>query len=364
MFREPGAIRQKYRVVYCMSAPLESFGAGGYIALYRQPETGNSRFSGLQTCGSVWHCPVCAPKIAEARRAEATIATEAWVAEGGEVQLLTLTCPHKREMSCAEVETRFAAARSRFKNSHSFKKIMKQYGRVGAIRALEVTYGVNGWHPHTHELVFVQPGLEADAAAIDELRAAWVDALLKSGLGDRSKLNDMLLHAFDLRGGRYAAEYIAKYGRDSDWSLAHEATAGYKKMGMARLFDEQIHATPFQLLLWADNGDHAAEALFLEYGKHFHGKRALIWTKHLKTRFKIKEKLDEELAAEPLPEEQLVGYISSDQWKIVLSREARAELLEFGGLYCTNPETSQQDLNDFIALDIAARPQTHDECFY
>lgn len=37
-------------------------------------------------------------------------------------------------------------------NSTNFKKFKDGIGYEGLVRGLELTYGSNGWHPHTHEL--------------------------------------------------------------------------------------------------------------------------------------------------------------------------------------------------------------------
>lgn len=55
---------------------------------------GRAFFQGVETCGSVWHCPVCAPKIAEKRRVEVGQAIERHFADGGMAIMVTLTIPH------------------------------------------------------------------------------------------------------------------------------------------------------------------------------------------------------------------------------------------------------------------------------
>ena len=76
------------------------------VELWYLPETASAKFGGLQTCSSVWACPVCAAKISERRRIEVRSAIDAWAAvsqpnysnpskqQGGDVFLLTLTVRH------------------------------------------------------------------------------------------------------------------------------------------------------------------------------------------------------------------------------------------------------------------------------
>ena len=66
------------------------------VQVWKSKEHGTASYAGLQTCGSVWTCPVCAAKIAERRRVELLEAMELHKAQGGAVYLLTLTTPHQR----------------------------------------------------------------------------------------------------------------------------------------------------------------------------------------------------------------------------------------------------------------------------
>jgi hypothetical protein len=206
---------------------------------------------------------------------------------------------------------------------------MAKHGRAGSVASLETTYGVNGWHPHTHDLVFAMPGLLADTAAVAELRGEWVRILFKVGLGNHEKLADMHAHAFDLQGGNFAADYIAKFGREPSWSEAHELTKSHAKVGGRNLSGE-THVTPFKLLEWYLAGDAQAGALFREYAEAFAGKRMLSWSPGLKKKLHIEELTDEQLADEAenaLPDEELAADLDGEEWRLVLSRDARAELL-------------------------------------
>ena len=46
------------------------------VQVWKSREHGTASYGGLQTCGSVWTCPVCAAKIAERRRVELLDAME------------------------------------------------------------------------------------------------------------------------------------------------------------------------------------------------------------------------------------------------------------------------------------------------
>ena len=46
---------------------------------------------------------------------------------------------------------------------------------AGTIRSVEITHGMNGWHPHLHALVYVRgdPGAEGLAALAVDVRSRW-----------------------------------------------------------------------------------------------------------------------------------------------------------------------------------------------
>lgn len=340
------------RTVWCS----RSFMSGAERVSVYKSERG-ARLAGLHTCGSVWTCPVCAAKIAEKRRLELQLAVRTWIERGGFVYLLTLTFPHQAEDDLADLVTRQAEALQRFKNSKRFKRILGSpgkpglYQRAGSVRGLECTFGINGPHPHTHDLVFARPGLDQDRASINELRRAWMRACLKVGLirpnGTLKPFRDFWRHAFDLSGGTRAAEYIAKYGRDERWGVTSEMTRNYAKVGMAKaMWSDDLHVTPFQLLEWSRNGDKFAAALFRNFAEVFEGKRALSWSPGLKSELGIRDATDEELAGdgEPAPEELRIGQLDVEQFRIVLSRNAVGELIRYAGAFAEN----QTDLDDFV----------------
>lgn len=333
----------QHRTVWCHRS-VKNVSEKAYI--WRRQDRSSSRMTGVTTCGNVWTCPVCSARVAERRREEVEAAMKAWIATGGYVYLLTLTFPHDREHALAELvlgsKSLFAKALQRFKNSRAYKRILGtpskpgQYGRAGSIRSMEITWGdENGWHPHTHDLVFAAPGLEHDQGAIDELKGAWISALMKSGLGEQGKVEWMWKYALDLRGGQYAAEYVNKFGHDCKWGVSSEITRQHAKAGMRTISDHR-HVTPFQILAWAASGDGEAHHLFREYAAAMEGKRMLYWSPGLKGRFNLAELDDDELAGadgpdlDPfaLPVESMVAEISADELALVTSRHALGELLE------------------------------------
>jgi hypothetical protein len=369
---------QQMRVCWCHRTIVSP---DGDVGVFRVKDGSNARFSGVATCGSVWHCPVCAAKITEARREELSRAMVAHVRNNGGAYLLTLTFPHESDHPLPELMSKFAKAMDRFKSCSPFKKIMGKdgnAGRIGSVRSLEVTVsGTNGWHPHTHDLVFCdRNGLEElmftddvrvdddgnlDSASIRELKQAWVKSLFKAGLGDQSKLTWMMQHALNVRGGEYAAEYIAKFGRDERWGASSELTRPHSKIGAVERDGEVIHFTPFQLLLWAAEGDGWAAHRFREYADAFLGKRMLSWSPMLKKRLlgTDEEASDEALAAAPLVEEVFVGPLTDDQYAVLLSRNQLGEFLRYVSTCCSDPATAKADIDEYVEAVKASIPASH-----
>lgn len=325
------------------------------VQVYRTADKSAARFANLVTCGSVWACPICSAKVTEKRRAELQAALNSWHRQGGAVYMQTLTFPHEADMPLEELKKKFAKALQSFKNSRDYKRISTNHGRIGSVRSLEITHGVNGWHPHTHELIFAKPGMLDDRQAMNDLRMAWIAAVFKAGLGEKGKLDAMLEHAFDFQGAEKAAQYVAKFGKEVDeWNVARELTKSHAKIG-ARNIGGNVHATPFQLLLWYMNGDDQSGAKFVEYAKSFEGARMLFWSPKLRATLALgDEQSDDDLAAaeEKMPEEEHVCELSEEQWKLVLSRNSRGQLLHWAALY------GAEGVAHFLE-DLQASPRTH-----
>jgi hypothetical protein len=295
------------------------------ISVWKSTEFGTAHYTGLLVCASVWTCPVCAPKIAERRRAELIAGIEVHKAKGGNVQLLTLTAPHQRGDALAGLLVKQGKALKRFWNDRKVKAIMAEMGYIGQVRAWEVTHGRkaarnNGWHPHFHILLFT--GMGIDLARFSQaqrrqwqvqLYQVWASACQLAGLGTPT-----MAHGLRLDDGTQASAYVTK------WGMEDEMTRGHTKKG------KQGGETPFDLLraLLADENDKQAKALFREFAEAFKGKRQLVWSKGLKALFAVEEASDGEVAQRAEEESKFLGTITFDQWRDVLKVDARATVLE------------------------------------
>lgn len=293
------------------------------VEVLKSVEHKTAFFANLQTCGSVWACPVCSAKIAERRRAEIQAAMAAHKAAGGCVNMVTLTCPHQRGDNLAELLAKQAKALNNFWKDRAVKAVLQEMGTIGQIRALETTHGRlspsnNGWHPHYHVLMF--QGLNGCLRAFDgpqmkdwqvRLYLVWARCCVRAGLGEPS-----YEHGLKLDDGEHAAKYVTK------WGLEDEMTKGHTK--------KALHGeTPFDFLraYLADPTDKQAGALFKEFAETFKGKRQLHWSKGLKKRYGIGEKTDEEVSLEQDDHARVLGSINLEQWRDVLAANGRGTVL-------------------------------------
>lgn len=348
--------REQHRTCWCSrSFKTES----AEVGVYRNNNGSGASITGLNRCGEIWTCPVCAAKIAEERRKELSAGLVKHLGNDGAAYLVTLTFPHEADHALSELLPRFVKARTKLQNSRTWKSTMQQAGRIGSVSALEITASTeNGWHPHVHMLIFAKPNGFSEGEAVNaagdlespmiaDIRRAWVNLLIKTGLGEQNKVNDMLKHALNVRGGNQAAEYIAKYGRDERWGLSSELTRNYAKQGAAGVRGGELHHTPFQLLTWAGNGDAWSIAKFCEYSEAIAGKRAITWSPGLKKLLGVgSDRTDEEIAADDQarPEQSEVGVLDKEQFQTLLKRNRLPDFMR----YVASHAFDQSDLDDYI----------------
>lgn len=317
-----------YRITRCHRNPNARLYNPGVDVLYYSD---NERYGygNLVSCGSVWHCPICAPKITEYRRVELAAAIVEVKRREGEAFMLTLTYRHDCDLPLFESVEKFYKARASFTASKAFKETMQAIGAIGRIFSTEVTWGQNGWHPHLHMLILAKQCGDDALAKIERLRDYWGKHVFKAGLGH---INE---HGFDVQNGDYAAEYVAKYGREpklSTWSASHELAKSHVKVAKGD------NITPFGMLdLLASKsaievgnrivGPDELIGLFREYAIEFQGRQQLFWSPKLREKLGIEaERTDEEIA-EGEGERDVIGTLNLDEWREVLRLNARGQIL-------------------------------------
>lgn len=300
---------KEHRTSKCMArkAPKQE------IQILKSKEHGKAHYKGLYVCARLWTCPVCAAKISERRRVELVGALASAKAQGLHVKLLTLTVPHGIGDDVNELLAAIKKSWKATTSNRAGKNVRKLLGVKGTIRALEVTYGENGFHPHLHVLLF----LEHDSTnnAVEGLFAPlWQDACVKAGLPRPS-----IAHGCRVDDGSKAAAYASKWGLESEMTKSH--TKRGKSGGM----------TPWDFLRAVfENGPDASKyrALFKVYADAFHGERQLHWSVGLKAMLGVGNVTDEELAVTDQEDSFVLATLVTQQWRAIMHARAQAIILD------------------------------------
>lgn len=274
-----------------------------------QGEGLTARYAGFARCAVVWSCPVCADSIARRRGAELGAGFAAAEAAGYSLAMDTRTLRHHQGESLADLVGILTRAARRWRQSRAVKKWMAECGVVGVARALEVTHGKSGWHPHLHSVIVARLPVD-DRPSV---RAAWVAAVRREG-GDATQSA-----GYDVVGKANAGvgEYLAKLGTaDLSYELADPAGAKRTK-----------GRTPAALLSASMEGDRHAGRLWLESVAALRGRAQIFVSRGL--REWIGEMVDDEAAADDtLPEDQILLSLNGfDLARVTGRRDLRAALL-------------------------------------
>lgn len=273
--------------------------------------------AGLQTCGSVWGCPICAAKISERRRVELEGAIKQAKALGLRVMLLTLTVPHGLGDDVSDMTDKLNKAWDRTKGTRSGRAVRDAIGLIGTIRASEVTHGLrskvnNGFHPHLHVLLFIQANISpADVQAL--FAPLWQSCCIKQGLPRPSDR-----HGCKVDDGSKAAAYASK------WGLESEMTKGHQKTG-----NDDKGLTPFDLLrAYLYDDDQEAGRLFQVYYNAYKGRRQLVWSNGLKKLLAVADLTDEEIAAQQTEGAIELAKLTVDEWRAIYKTKSEPIILD------------------------------------
>jgi len=297
-----------------------------------------ARITGVHRCNYGYICPVCAPKIAMSHARELAAACAAAYQKGWKVYHVTYTLSHHAGTTLAEVLSSLADARRKyFLAGRGYQALKNEAGIQGSARALEVTHGRNGWHPHFHELLFLSGDVPDDFETV--LTARWLEAVAKVGASASPD------HALKLEAGsKQISEYLNKFGQlplDGGHSVEMELSHGHTKIA------RQKGATPFALLETAREGNQKAGQLFCEYADVMRGRAIIRWSKGLRQALGLLEQ------SEPVCDDGQAEFIPvaalSKLAMIEIAREALLPsvltaavagypvLVEFLSLYDINP---------------------------
>ncbi|MGK0716183.1 protein rep [Leucobacter sp. W1153] len=319
---------------------------------------GNARFSGLQTCASIWACPTCAPIIRARRAQEIQHASDWWENENaGSFLFATFTARHFLEDSLETSLSALTQAFTRLIRGAPWKRFSARHNIAHMIKSVEVTLSWNnGWHAHLHVLFFTHSRLSSAATA--EARAwlsdRWAEMVVKCG-GRRPSAK----RGVDLRSvqdGSVVALYISK-SQESDnsrkWRIGQEMTRIDSKKGR---LDSLV---PFDLLdldgLDAPEVDRQ-RSFWLEYVETTRGRRATTWSRGLKDACGLEDVPDEEILADEdssTQEDDVQLLITARDWRYIMNRPdvvARIlDLVELG---------RSDEVAQYVPIRVPAIPKT------
>ena len=293
----------------------------GTVEIRSNPELEIAHFRNLCRCENVWICPVCASTITERRKHElATIIANS----NYQTFMGTFTLRHKQHQTLKHSLTVITKAWYSFTGGEWWQNFKKEFGLVGQIRATEVTYGWNGWHPHFHVLFFFERETTAEALykhTVDR----WVKFLKKKG-GSGTKKRSINFQKSD----DFISEYMAKWGHNPQgvkWSIEHEmAKQPVKRSKSGGL-------TPQNILMVASNPDMPRDArgkaidLWREYYKATFRKNQLNGLKKMLDHLELEYLDDSEIIEREAVEYDLLTELEPYDWEKVIWNDQRAKIL-------------------------------------
>jgi hypothetical protein len=267
------------------------------------PEGPRASWRNLKRCDLRWVCPCCTHRKSEECRATLNAGLTEGKRRGLKPVMMTLTARHTKRARLVDFWRLLLAAEKKMKTRRAWKALMKLCPG-GFAKAVEITWGKHGWHPHFHIVFLIKAATEAEAIAIVEaLREVWLDELNKQGLDGTSKAAEE--HAFDVCGAAAAGEYVTK------WGAAEELTLGAKKVGKAE------GLTPWQLLNWARTADTEADrqqaaALWYEFVQVFKGVHQLRQSPDFS---EVAEAYEPSETKPEEPPQEVALFLTAEEWK-------------------------------------------------
>lgn len=304
------------RLTHCRRKSINPTGAVGL----RVSGAAGSRvvgYSGLVTCGSVWACPCCAAKIAQGRADDLGQVLTWATAAGHTVVLLTLTARHHAGQPLRQTWDAIGKAWTGLTKGRPWKTITADYGVLGFARALEVTHGDHGWHPHLHVVLVLEGPVSHGMVRLLGERTwdIWARGLAKKGYTALRDSGGLDIRVSTEATEQKLAEYFVK-------QLAVEATHGHAKQGRKR------GRTPFQIAAdFFATGLVDDLELWQEWEQASKGRRQLTWSHDLRTMAGLAETeaTDEELAAADQGDDDML-QLPDDTWRAI--RATAWELLD------------------------------------
>jgi len=295
------ALMPRERLALC--GVVLRYGASG-VVVRRLPD-GRACYSGLYRCGDFWRCPSCRVTLGIRRAHQIETALRQHVDAGGSALLATYTVPHTRDESLPVVLARLAGTWRRYAKS-ALRDVLGRY-YIGAVRALEVTHGVHGWHPHYHALVFVSPGLPYLTPVSVALAERWSEV---AGADWRADVRQV---------ARDGVAAVARYlTTDGISGASYEVASPAAKVPAGRSYVQ---------ILWdyARYRSSVDAALVYEYAGALHGAHHLTVSPQLR---KLYDFTDPASGWSEIADEDVLALLNSGEWLSILNAGEDRNLLD------------------------------------
>ena len=262
-------------------------------------------FGGLITCKSVWLCPVCNRRIAF-ERAEMIRET---LKAGFNMILLTATLQHSKADGLEDLLDGLKASLRKLKQGRWWKSFRERWGVEAYVSSYEITYGQNGWHPHSHIVIYLSKQVDIQEFW-QQLSEKYSEVVSKSGHYASQ------YHGLDAREaeGDQVASYLTKW---RGWDIGSELVSSTDKQGRAG------GQTIWELVA-SGRGD-----LLKEYADATFGLKSLTWSHGAKDVLGVSE-MDQE--GDPEADPVVVANVSDHVWEVIRSRSLQGYCLELAVL--------------------------------
>ena len=278
----------------------------GKIEIQRSGEV--SRLGGVMACGSVWLCPVCSQRIAFERCEMIRKASQS----GFNMFLITATLQHNKSDPLSDLLEGLKEALRKLKQGRWWKDFRERFGVEAYVSSYEITYGSNGWHPHSHILIFVSKEIDIDDFW-QRLKEKYVKVVSKVGQ------YASLYHGLDVKeADENAGEYLTK------WSLGSELTGQFSKSGKSLTFWDLV--------------EREKKSLVIEYAQATYGLKSLTWSHGAKDLLGVKD-----FEVEKPDDWVTVASVSDVLWKVIKSQALQGVVLRLAVL-----DDNGQTLNNYL----------------
>lgn len=285
-------LRQVTTVDRCKRCGVDVIGSAAALVV----KDNVAHWSGVETCGRIWLCPVCSAKIRARRGDEIAEAVGRHLEGGGGAYFATATLPHDQgDALIRSLEVLTQSWRSLMWGKAG-KEDRERFGLVGNIKSVEITHGRKGWHPHIHAVILTEEpiGVLQLCEWFARLDARWSRALVRNGWAPGLHGRRFRLDLVNRSTAAGLAAYVTKV-QDSA-GLGNEIARADLKGAKSK-----TSRTPLGILAdFGTDGLADDQDLWHEYEQATAGKSAIRWSRGLRALLlpDAEELTDEEIAAE------------------------------------------------------------------